>query len=139
LQRTSAALLVSSKRNFSVGDSTWPVQKSTLAWPRNENSPAIHGWVGRSGRTRVPSGTVEKFFRFLQDLEGLQNLNPRLKPWAIFKNRQVDLRRQFFAVRQMVAIPTHQSRVAGVFKQEFQRRRFDVAGAKDHVGFARIR
>ena len=48
------------------------------------------------------------------------------------------LRRQFFAVRQMVAVPAHQGRVAGVFKQEFQRRRFDVAVAKDHVGFALV-
>ena len=46
--------------------------------------------------------------------------------------------RQFFAVRQMVAIPTHQRRVAGVFKEKFQRRRFDVAVAKDHVGFALV-
>jgi len=29
-QRTSAASLVSSKRNFSVGDSTWPTQKIAL-------------------------------------------------------------------------------------------------------------
>lgn len=45
-------------------------------------------------------------------------------------------RRQFFAVRQMVAIPAHQGGVAGVFKKKLQRRRFDVAVAKDHVGFA---
>ncbi len=36
----------------------------------------------------------------------------------------------------MVTIPAHQGRVAGVGKQEFQRWRFDVAVAKDHVGFA---
>src|ERR1039458_3621231 len=47
-----------------------------------------------------------------------------------------DLWRQFFAVRQMVAVPARQGCVAGVFKQKWQRRRFDVAGAKDHVGFA---
>jgi hypothetical protein len=40
------------------------------------------------------------------------------------------LQRQFFAMRQMVAIPANQSRVAGVFKQELQRWRFDVAVAK---------
>ena len=45
-------------------------------------------------------------------------------------------RRQFFAVRQMVAVPAHQGRVAGVFKQKLQRRRFDVAVAKDHVVLA---
>src|ERR1017187_5929333 len=44
--------------------------------------------------------------------------------------------RQFSEVPQMVAVPARQGRVAGVFKQKFQRRRFDVAGAKDHVGFA---
>ena len=37
---------------------------------------------------------------------------------------------------QMVAIPAAQGRVAGIFKERFQRRRFDVAVAKDHVGFA---
>ncbi len=37
--------------------------------------------------------------------------------------------RQFFAVRQVVAIPADQRRVAGVFKQKLQRRRFDVAVA----------
>jgi len=47
-------------------------------------------------------------------------------------------RRQFFAVRQMVAIPAHQGGVAGVFKKKLQRRRFDVAVAKDHVGFALV-
>ena len=38
----------------------------------------------------------------------------------------------------MVAIPATQRRVAGVFKQKFQRRRFDVAVAKDHVGFGLV-
>jgi hypothetical protein len=52
------------------------------------------------------------------------------------QTRTEKLRRQFFAVRQMVAVPARQGRVAGVFKQKFQRRRFDVAVAKDHVGFA---
>jgi len=42
--------------------------------------------------------------------------------------------RQFFAVRQMVAVPARQGRIAGVGKQKWPRRRFDVAGAKDHVG-----
>ena len=48
----------------------------------------------------------------------------------------MELRRQFFAVRQIVAVPANQGVVAGVFKEKFQRRRFDVAVAKDHVGFA---
>ena len=46
------------------------------------------------------------------------------------------LRRQFFAVRQTVAIPTNARRVAGVGKQKWQRRRCDVTGAKDHAGRA---
>ena len=46
------------------------------------------------------------------------------------------LRRQFFAVGQVIAVPTNERCVAGVFKQKFQRGRFDVAVAKDHVGFA---
>ena len=32
-QRIKAASLVSSKRNFNVGDSTWPSQNTTLALP----------------------------------------------------------------------------------------------------------
>jgi len=35
----------------------------------------------------------------------------------------------------MVAVPADQSGVAGVFKKKLQRRRFDVAVAKHHVGF----
>ena len=50
-------------------------------------------------------------------------------------------RRQFFPVWQKIGgrlqrLPARQGRVAGVFKQKFQRRRFDMAVAKDHVGFA---
>ena len=33
-------------------------------------------------------------------------------------------------------LAAHERRVAGVLKEEFQRRRFDVAGAKEHVGLA---
>jgi hypothetical protein len=39
---------------------------------------------------------------------------------------------------QMVAVPARQGRVAGVCKQKWQRRRLDVAVAKDHVGFALV-
>jgi len=46
------------------------------------------------------------------------------------------LRRKFFAVWQMVAVPAGQGGVAGVFKKKLQRRRFDVAVAKYYVGFA---
>src|SRR5882724_4761672 len=46
------------------------------------------------------------------------------------------LRRKFFAVRQVVAVPAGQGGVAGVFKKKLQRRRFDVVVAKYHVGFA---
>ena len=45
-------------------------------------------------------------------------------------------RGEFFAVRQVVAVPAAQGFVAGVCKKKFQRRRFDVAVAKDHVGLA---
>ena len=47
-----------------------------------------------------------------------------------------NLWRKFFAVRQVVAVPAGQGGVAGVGKKKWQRRRFDVAVAKDHVGFA---
>jgi hypothetical protein len=47
-----------------------------------------------------------------------------------------NLRRKFFAVRLAVAVPAGQGGVAGVGKKKGQRRRFDVAVAKDHVGFA---
>src|ERR1039458_2448027 len=36
----------------------------------------------------------------------------------------------------MVAVPAAQGVVAGVREKKFQRRRFNVAVAKDHVGFA---
>ena len=45
-------------------------------------------------------------------------------------------RREFFPVRQMVAIPAAQGGVAGVGKKKLQRRRFDVTVAKHQVGFA---
>ena len=44
--------------------------------------------------------------------------------------------RQFFAVGLMVAIPADQGGVAGVGKKKLQRRRFDMAVAKDHIGSA---
>jgi len=47
-----------------------------------------------------------------------------------------DIKALIFAVRQMVAVPAGQSRVAGVGKEEFQRRGFNVAVAKDDVGAA---
>jgi hypothetical protein len=37
---------------------------------------------------------------------------------------------------QMVAVPTAQGVIAGIFKKKLQRRRFDMAVAKYHVGFA---
>ncbi len=46
------------------------------------------------------------------------------------------LRRQFFAVRLVVAVPADQGGVTGIFKKKSQRRRFDMAVAKHHVGFA---
>ena len=39
-------------------------------------------------------------------------------------------------MRQMVAVPAAQGVVAGVGEKKLQRRRFNVAVAKDHVGFA---
>ena len=36
----------------------------------------------------------------------------------------------------MVAVPADQGDIAGVFKKKLQRRRFDVAVAKHHVGAA---
>jgi hypothetical protein len=47
-----------------------------------------------------------------------------------------NLWRKFFAVRLVVAVPAGQGGVAGVGKKKWQRRRFDVAVAKHHVGFA---
>ena len=45
-------------------------------------------------------------------------------------------RREFFTMRQMVAVPADQSRVVGGSQKKFQHRRFDVVIAKDHVGFS---
>jgi hypothetical protein len=45
-------------------------------------------------------------------------------------------RRQPFAMRQMVTVPTAQGSIAGIGEKIFQRRRFDVAIAEGHIGFA---
>jgi len=45
-------------------------------------------------------------------------------------------RSEFFAVRQVVAVPAAQGFVSGIFKKKFQRWRSDVAIAKHHIGFA---
>jgi len=39
-------------------------------------------------------------------------------------------------MRLVVAVPAGQGGVASVGKKKLQRRRFDVAVAKDHVGYA---
>jgi hypothetical protein len=41
-------------------------------------------------------------------------------------------------MRQMVAIPSVQSSIGCVFKQKIQRRRLNVAVAKDNVGFGQM-
>jgi hypothetical protein len=45
-------------------------------------------------------------------------------------------RRQFFAMRLVVAVPAAQGFVAGVGKKILQRGRFHMAVAKHHVRFA---
>jgi hypothetical protein len=42
---------------------------------------------------------------------------------------------QAFAVGLVVAVPAAQGGIAGVGEKEWQRRRFNVAVAKHHVGF----
>jgi hypothetical protein len=44
-------------------------------------------------------------------------------------------RSQAFAVGLVVAVPAAQGGIAGVGEKKWQRRRFNVAVAKDHVGF----
>jgi hypothetical protein len=63
----------------------------------------------------------------------LRKFSPQLFPQRL---ADAKLWRKFFAVRQMVAVPAGQGGVAGVGKKKWKRRRFDVAVAKDHVGFA---
>jgi len=48
-------------------------------------------------------------------------------------------RSQAFAMGQVVTVPAAQGGVAGVGEKKWQRRRFNVAVAKDHVGFAEPR
>lgn len=62
-----------------------------------------------------------------------KRLSGKLLPPAI-----AALRRKFFAMRLVIAIQTNQRRVARIFKEKFQRWRFDVAVAKDHVGVALV-
>jgi len=47
-------------------------------------------------------------------------------------------RSQAFAVGLVVAVPAAQGDVAGVGEKKWQRRRFNVAVAKYHVGFAKL-
>src|SRR5271170_7612479 len=63
---------------------------------------------------------------------------PAVKTAGYFRSSLCDwnLGRKFFTVRLVVAVPAGQGGVAGVFKKKLQRRRFDVAVAKYHVGFA---
>ena len=70
--------------------------------------------------------------RVVRGCHGNQPASDEMRQWGHGSGRK------FFAVRQMVAIPTTQGIVAGVCKQKWQRRRFDVAVAKDHVGFASV-
>ena len=60
-------------------------------------------------------------------------------PWGEGRDeggQKSDLRRQAFAVGLVVPVPAAQGGVAGVGEKKWQRRRFNVAVAKDHVGFA---
>ncbi len=59
-------------------------------------------------------------------------------PFVSFVPFCLFLRRKFVAVRLVIAVPAAQSFVAVVLKEKLQRRRFDVAVAKDHVGFALV-
>jgi hypothetical protein len=52
---------------------------------------------------------------------------------------QIKLRSQPFAVGLVVAVPATQGGVAGVGEKKWQRRRFNVAIAKYHVGFSEPR
>jgi hypothetical protein len=56
-----------------------------VAERRNDNSPAIHGWVSRQPNEQVPRGTAEKFFRPWRDLEHSRTVNPAINGWAIFR------------------------------------------------------
>jgi len=62
------------------------------AYGAAENSPAIYGWVKASHKNQSPGGTAENPVAVRKDLSSLTGLgiwadeNPRLKPWAIFKN-----------------------------------------------------
>ena len=48
------------------------------------------------------------------------------------------LRWEHVLMRQVVTVPSNQSRIAGVLKEEFQRRRFDMSVAKNYVDFVLV-
>ena len=145
-QRAKAASLVSANRNFSVGDSTWPSQRTTVALLAAERRETVAHGVSRGFDRQINQAAERRkkrtsiFCRSCRSFYVL-NLKPIARAMGYYRTllrsfRQAKLWRQSFSVRQMVAIPAHQGRVAGIFKQKSQRRRFDVAVAKDHVGFA---
>jgi hypothetical protein len=126
---------------------------SSVETERDVSAPEARKKIARSfncgfvvEKRKAPAGAVENFdiVRFCRPCRGLicfdvlprglfSIVAPRLGCAAAQPYRS---RRQFFAVRQMVAIPADQGGVAGVFKKKLQRRRFDVAVTKYHVGSA---
>ena len=177
-QRAKAASLVPANRNCSVGDSTWPSQKTTLALPAGCNSASpIQGrnicrknpvnYQAPSGTTSCSpakdmpllselfclAGAILQICRAagagekLQRTGALQDASRLIGLWIFAPASWIAVALHRFGITATIfhgaanvggrpqGLPARQGRVAGVFKQKFQRRRFDVAVAKDHVGF----
>jgi hypothetical protein len=75
--------------------------------------------------TKLRWGDLTEFFIVAADVSRLKIICGELERTHVRCYKMS--RRQFFTMRQMVAVPADQGGVAGVFKKEFQRRRFNVA------------
>jgi len=68
--------------------------------------------------------------RFYPQLALWATILRRSATWLTGRSALPTLRRRFFAVRLVVAVPAGQGVVAGVGEKKLQRRRFEVAVAK---------
>ena len=65
-----------------------------VAARRDDNSPAIHGWVKRPPNEKVPRGTAEKFFRPCRDFGRLRATSPSHEWLGYFQGKRARRRKR---------------------------------------------